>query len=76
MEKNRRLTDSYKFPGIRPNQKVKGKFGDQKSLVITMKRVQKKLFVRSASKLQKVFMTGKPDWYGIYAAEIDAFISR
>lgn len=74
MKKNRRLTDSYKFSGFQPYQKVKGKFGDQKSLVITMKRVQKKLFAQTVYILPKVFMTGKPGWYGIYPAEINAFI--
>jgi hypothetical protein len=41
MGKNRRLSDSYKFPGFRAYQKVKGIYGDQKSLIITMKRVEK-----------------------------------
>lgn len=76
MKKNRRLTDSYKLPGYQPYQKVKGKFGDQKSLIITMKRVQKKLFVQSVLKLHKVFMTEKPDWCGIYPVETSAFISK
>ena len=73
MKKNRRLTDSYKFPGFQTYQKVKGIFGDQKSLIITMKRVEKKQYVRSAYKAQKVFMTEKPDWYGIYPVEINGF---
>jgi len=73
MRKNRRLTDSYKFPGFRPYQKVKGIFGDQKSLIITMKRVEKKQYVQSAYKLHKVFMTEKPDWFGTYLAEINVF---
>jgi hypothetical protein len=46
MKKNRRLTDTYKYPGFRPYQKVKGEFGDPKSIIITMKRVQKKLSVQ------------------------------
>ena len=73
MEKNKRLSDSYKFPGFQPYQKVKGKFGDQKSLIIIMKRIQKKLFVQSASKLPKVFMTEKPDLSVTYPAEINVF---
>ena len=73
MGKNRRLTDSYKFPGFQPYQKVKGIFGDQKSLIITMKRVEKKQYVQSVLKPQKVFMTEKPDWYGTYPVETNEF---
>ena len=73
MKKNRKLTDSYKFPGFQAYQKVKGIFGDQKSLIITMKRVEKKQYVQSAYKAQKVFMTEKPDWCGTCLAEINVF---
>ncbi len=73
MKKNRRLTESYKFPGFQAYQKVKGIFGDQQSLIITIKRVQKKQYVQSVLKLHKVFMIGKQDWFGIYLAEINVF---
>ena len=73
MKKNKRLTDSYKFPGFHPYEKVKGKFGDQKSLIITMKRVQKKQYAQSVPRLQRVFMTEKPNWFVTYPAEINGF---
>lgn len=73
MKKNRRLSDSYKFPGFRAYQKVKRFFGDQKSLIITMKRVEKKQYVQSVVNVQKVFMTKKPDWYGTYPVETNRF---
>jgi len=73
MKKNRKLTDSYKFPGYQPYQKVKGIFGDQKSLIITMKRVQKKQYAQNVFKHLKVIMTKKLDECGIYPAEINVY---
>ena len=73
MKKNRKLTDSYKFFSYQPYQKVKGIFGDPKSLIISMKRVQKKQYVQYVLDHLKVFMTKKLDEYGIYPAEINGF---
>ncbi len=73
MKKSRKLTDSYKFPGYQPYQKVKGIFGDSKSLIIRMKRVQKKQYAQYALEHLIVFMTKKLDEYGIYPAEINAY---
>src|SRR5258708_39107241 len=38
----RRLWDTYSFPGFRPEQTVRGIFGDPKARVITLKRRSKK----------------------------------
>ena len=73
MKKNRKLTDSYKFLGYQPYQKVKGIFGDPKSLIISMKRVQKKQYAQFVLDHLKVFMTKKLEKYGIYPAEINAY---
>ncbi len=73
MKKSRKLTDSYKFPGYQPYQKVKGIFGDSKSLIIRMKRVQKKHYAQHVTNPQKVFMTEKIDVFGIYRVETNGF---
>jgi hypothetical protein len=41
-KRSRRLWDTYLFPGFRPEQTVRGTFGDPKARVITFKRRSKK----------------------------------
>jgi hypothetical protein len=41
-QRRRRLWDAYRFPGFRPEQTVRGIFGDPKARVITLKRRSKK----------------------------------
>jgi hypothetical protein len=41
-KRRRRLWDTYCFPGFRPEQTVRGIFGDPKARVITLKRRSKK----------------------------------
>src|SRR3954453_2005747 len=42
LKRSRRLWDTYSFPGFRPEQTVRGVFGDPKARVITLKRRSKK----------------------------------
>src|SRR3979411_3548176 len=44
-KRSRRLWDTYSFPGFRPEQTVRGVFGDPKARVITLKRRSKKRLV-------------------------------
>ena len=44
-KRSRRLWDTYSFPGFRPEQTVRGIFGDPSARVITLKRRSKKRLV-------------------------------
>ena len=44
-KRSRRLWDTYSFPGFRPEQTVRGVFGDPKARVIALKRRSKKRLV-------------------------------
>jgi hypothetical protein len=44
-KRSRRLWDTYVFPGFRPEQTVRGIFGDPEARVITLKRRSKKRLV-------------------------------
>src|SRR3981081_3279400 len=44
-KRSRRLWDTYSFPGFRPEQTVRGIFGDPSPRVITLKRRSKKRLV-------------------------------
>ncbi len=43
--RNKRLINSYSFPGFKPLDKIYGKFGDPKAIIIPTKRIKKKQFV-------------------------------
>lgn len=47
--KRKRLFDTYRFPGFRPEEVVKGVFGDPKARVITLVRRSKKRRVASVA---------------------------
>lgn len=59
MGKTKRLRDEYQFPGFRPVAKIKGKFGDSRARIITLKRHQKKQNVVVAELFIVVIMTVK-----------------
>lgn len=66
MKKAKKLLDEYRFPGFRPLAVVKGKFGDNKSRIIKLVRLQKKLSVVVAERFLRVSMIEKKSWLGIY----------
>lgn len=68
MNKHRRLTDAYRFPGFKPQQEVVGVFGDPIARVIRLKRIQKKQCARVVVSLQQVIMTTKYVGYAIFRA--------
>ena len=76
MKKIKRLLDEYRFPGYRPKAAVKGKFGDNRALVIYLDRLQKKQSAAVVAKSIKAFMTIRPELSGICPAERKEFICR
>jgi hypothetical protein len=45
MRKTRRLLDTYRFPGFRPEASVHGMFGDPMARVVSLRRLRKKRLV-------------------------------
>ncbi len=68
--------DEYRFSGFRPVAKIKGKFGDSKARIITLKRCQKKQHVVIAEPFIKAIMTTKQDLFVIYHVVVNGFIWR
>ena len=62
MKKFKKLLDEYRFPGYYPKATVKGKFGDNKAMIIQLVRFQKKLFVAVVAQFTSTSMTGKSGW--------------
>ena len=61
MARYRKLWDTYRFPGFRPNQTVSGIFGDPKARVIRLVRRGKKQFVELAVVFISPFTTGRSE---------------
>lgn len=76
MRKIKRLLDEYRFPGFRPQAKLKGIFGDNRARIITLLRSQKKLYAVTVGQLTRVFMTEKLDESGTCLAVMPGFIWR
>lgn len=68
MKKFKKLLDEYRFPGYYPKATVKGKFGDNKAMIIQLIRFQKKLFVAVVAQFTKISMTGRLGWLEICPA--------
>lgn len=49
LRKHKRLLDAYRFAGFRPQEEVRGIFGDPMARVITLVRRSKKLSARSVA---------------------------
>src|SRR5450756_2710355 len=63
-KRQRRLWDTYTFPGFRPQPTVRGVFGDPKARIITLARRAKKRFAGAAGEFIRVGTTGV---YGRFA---------
>jgi hypothetical protein len=74
MKKIKKLLDVYAYPGFHPQAAIKGIFGDNRSRIITLVRVQKKLSAGAAVLLIKASMTARSGASGIYPAVISGFI--
>ena len=68
MRKHKHLTDAYRFPGFTPGR-IKGIFGDPKSLVIQVKRRGKKLSVPVVGWCIAAITTKSYEECGTYPAE-------
>jgi hypothetical protein len=66
MGKKRQLVDEYRFPGFRPEARIKGEFGDPNARIIRLKRTQKKQSVDVAGEHTEIITTRRYDGYGIY----------
>jgi len=74
MKKRKQLTDSYCFPGVKPQKEIAGIFGDPKAIIIHLNRVKKKQYAQYAQKPIIVFTTERPDTYVIFLVEINEYI--
>jgi hypothetical protein len=74
MRKTKRLLDEYQFPGFHPVAKIKGKFGDSKACIITLKRHEKKQDVAVAGVSIEAIMITNHDLSGIYHVVQSGFI--
>ncbi len=74
MKNTKQLLDEYRFPGFRPVAKIKGKFGDSRARIITLKRRQKKQHVAVAEPFIKAIMIAKQDLFVIYHVVANVFI--
>jgi len=64
MGKKRQLLDEYRFPGYRPQARIKGEFGDPKARIIRLERTQKKRFVDVVGRHTEAITTRRFDAYG------------
>src|SRR6516164_3072958 len=67
-KRSRRLWDTYVFPGFRPEQTVRGIFGDPKARVITLKRRSKKQLVDVAVAFRWGGTIARSAMYAIFPA--------
>ncbi|OGS25005.1 MAG: hypothetical protein A2314_01615 [Elusimicrobia bacterium RIFOXYB2_FULL_50_12] len=70
----KRLIDTYCFTGFLPTQQVESEKHDNKAIVITMRRRQKKQYVMNAEIPVEAIMTGIRSWFEIFRAAICGYI--
>ena len=68
MGKRKTLLDEYRFPGFRPQAKVRGIFGDPKALIICLERTGKKRCAGSAVRFIGAFTIGPVAEFGTFPA--------
>jgi hypothetical protein len=74
LRKLERLLDAYRFAGFRPQDEVRGVFGDSAARVVTFARRSKKLSARSVVERTLVGTTARHDECGICPAATRGFI--
>ena len=70
MRKQRRLWDTYRFPGFRPRATVQGVFGDPKARVVRLDRRGKKRFAAAAVISSAVGTIASEDGFATWRVEI------
>src|SRR5579863_3620143 len=73
MRKKRRLADTYRFPGFRPEHHVRGCFGDPKTRILRLVRRGKKRSAAPAVFSIGPFTTARLGGYAICPVGIRAF---
>jgi hypothetical protein len=73
MARNRRLWDTYRYPGFRPEHSVSGIFGDPKARVIRLVRRGKKRLVVFVAPFITRFTTARPEEFETSPAGMLAF---
>jgi hypothetical protein len=68
------LIDAYQFDKFKTGKLVKGKFGDQNALVLSLSRRSKKVYALNAASGTEVGMTERPRWSEICHAVTGKFI--
>jgi hypothetical protein len=76
MGKKRQLVDEYRFPGFRPQARIKGEFGDPKARIVRLERTQKKQSVDVVGKHTEIITTRRYDESEIYHVGMQGFIWR
>ena len=78
MGKQRRLWDTYRFPGFRPRSTVQGVFGDPKARVVYLHRRGKKRYAEPAAISNEAGTIASDVGCGIWGVEIieSIWISR
>ena len=72
MGKQRRLQDTYRFAGMRPQGTVRGVFGDPRARIVVLVRRRKKRRAASVDGATAVSTTGDAGWCGTCRAAIFA----
>jgi len=76
LKPKRLLSESYAFPGFRPQPAVRGVFGDPKARVITLNRRAKKQSAAPAARSMRAGTTDGDGGCAISRAATHAFISN
>jgi hypothetical protein len=71
----RRLTDSYRFTGFKPQEKVSGMFGDSKARIVRLVRTGKKLSADVVGRLAEASTTARQGMYATYPLAMHESIS-
>ena len=75
-KRQRRLWDTYTFPGFRPRPTVRGVFGEPRARIITLARRTKKRSADAAGGFIGVGTTGVYGWFAICRAATRGFSWR
>jgi len=71
MKKQKRLWDTYHYPGFKPKPMVTGVFGDSQSIVVKLDRPGKKRYAASVAKHSLAGMIAPSVRFGIFLVAIN-----
>ena len=70
-----RLSDSYSFPGFKPNERISGVLGDSKACIVRLERTGKKLSAAAVARSTTVSTIEKQNVSAIFPVATNAYIS-